>query len=166
MSPAATKWSLFIVLIKGKSSFRRQSEHSHRIWFTDTAPFFYHQSITSIASWSISRIQSKSAPISFLQSQQASPTLALSYLSLTQSCSNRLHSPSVFSPTTWMSQEFLFCILRFSKNVVPFVNSKENYWTYMKKKSYFKLFFGFFCYIYFHVLDLLCRREIDKCIFH
>lgn len=40
-----------------------------------------------------------------------------------------------------------------SKNVVPFVNSKENYWTYMKKKSYFKLFFGFFCHIYFLVLE-------------
>lgn len=32
-------------------------------------------------------------------------------------------------------------------------------------KSYFKLFFGFFCYIYFLVLDLLCRRESTDVFF-
>lgn len=43
-----------------------------------------------------------------------------------------------------------------SKNVVPFVNSREKYWTYIEKKkrrAIINYFFGFFCYIYFLVLE-------------
>lgn len=74
-------------------------------------------------------------------------------------CANRLHFG--FNLTKWMSQEFSSV----PTNVVPFVNSKENYWTYTTRKELFKLFFGFFCYIYFLVLDLLCRRKSTDVFF-
>lgn len=64
-----------------------------------------------------------------------------------------LHSASVLQYNNMNVAGVNPSVFFVSKNVVPFVNSKENYWTYMKKKSYFKLFFGFFCYIYFLVLE-------------
>ena len=96
----------------------------------------------------------------FLSSSSSSSSSSSCLICPYKRCSNLccrvqflLHSASVLQYNNMNVAGVYPSVFFVSKNVVPFVNSKENYWTYMKKKSYFKLFFGFFCYIYFLVLE-------------